>query len=806
MVLNNLPQQPTPFIGRQAELDAILQLLTDSGCRLLTLVGSGGMGKTRLTLEVGRLMLSSPDSVFPDGVYFVPLQSVTAADFVPSVVANVLDIPFYKGGDPQEQVLCHLAPKNLLLILDNVEHLLDSVPFISDMLVRAPGVKLLATSREAFNLQEEWLYPVTGMQFPEQSDSEDCDEYSAVQLFIQHARRIRPDFDLAAEREGIIRICRLVDGMPLALELAAVWVRTLSCAEIADEIERGLDILETSTRNMPERHRNMRVMLEQSWNLLSEAEQTVFKKLSIFQGGFTRSAAETVAGATVRVLSALVNKSLLRRNAAGRYDMHELLRQYGMEKLDEASSAAARDLHSAYYADFLAQNWHTLRSSEQSSAMHIIAAEIENIRVAWLHMVNQRKYNEINQSACAIWYYHLISFREQDGLEMLTKAVAMVREADSAQKRLLGSLLIFLGSLHDERGDRPEGLSALKEGLSLLETVGSVEDHIIAYNSLAHHYIGQYGWELNEADRVAVREVVQLADSNLDRVRHYGEVWWIAECLYTRAALALVEGRFEDARQWGEEGLKMAQSSGDNGLTGLLAGPFLGRVLERLGDYTAAKEMRQYSNKLYESGGYHIEMSWNYQGLGYIAFLEKDYAKAHVYFQQSLRLFLEIRGHPERNAQLCQAMFNVGKLWAAAGQFERAVILFNAIAEQEEVMRRVKAWANEERDKLRYELTPERFTTAVAASKSLDIEALAGTYLTEESLLGALGDASAGLSEREHEILRLAADGLSNREIADKLIFSVGTVKWYMNQIYSKLGVGSRTKAIARARSLNLLD
>lgn len=806
--MNNLPLQPTPFVGRQPELDAIAALLADPACRLLTLVGPGGMGKTRLSLEVGRMVSDGHTDYCPDNVCFVPLQPVMSADFIPSAIASLLDIPFYQGGDPLEQVLYYLSDKHLLLILDNFEHLLDGLPLLSAILARAPEVKVLATSREAFNLQEEWLYAVEGMRFPESTNTDDCEDFSAVRLFTQHARRIRPDFDLEGEREGVVRICRLVEGMPLALELAAVWVRTLSCAEIADEIERGLDILDTPTRNMPERHRNMRVMLEQSWKQLSEAERTVFKKLSVFQGGFTRAAAEVAAGASVRMLSALVNKSLLRRGSNGRYDMHELLRQYAAEQLDPAASQAVRDLHAAYYAGFLAHHWDTLRSQEQAGALQAITQEIENIRAAWYYMIEQQKFAELAQAIYALWYYLLVSYREKDGLEMFGKALDMLRSAPKVAEaqRLLGIVLIFLGDLYDESFHDQEARTPLEEGMALLQVHGTDEDRLQAQNSMVHFLVGEYGWSRNIGTQAVKAETVRMADENLKLARAKGNPWWIAECLYSRALLAMSDEKYEDARCWGEESLKVAQTCGDLGLIGLLAGPFLGRLLELLGVYDEAKELRLYSNRVYSEGGHQFQRGWNYQGIGYIAFLQKSYDEARLNYQQSLKIYLGMCGHPNRTEQLIQSLFNVGKLWAAEGHLERAVTLFSAIFCHPQAMERVHDWSNEEMGLLREKLSADRYSAAFEAGKTLDIETTAEAFLAEQTASGTAARQPDGLTDREHEILQLAADGLSNREIADRLIFSVGTVKWYMNQIYSKLGVGSRTQAVARARAKQLLN
>src|SRR5713226_6783247 len=240
---SNLPVQSAPFVGRTQELAQILSLLDNPACRLLTLVGPGGIGKTRLLLEAGAMASTGEDVTFPDGVYFVPLQSLISPDSILCTVAEAVGLQFYSGGDPQQQLIDFFRAKSSLLLLDNFEHLLDGVGLISDLLAGAAHVKILITSREILDLQEEWLYPVKGMPFPHDDDAADIDRYSAVQLFTQSARRARPDFSLEAERHAVLRICKLVGGLPLALEMTAAWLKRLPSDEIVRELERGLDIL-----------------------------------------------------------------------------------------------------------------------------------------------------------------------------------------------------------------------------------------------------------------------------------------------------------------------------------------------------------------------------------------------------------------------------------------------------------------------------------------------------------------------------------------------------------------------------------
>ena len=280
----NFLQQPTPFIGRTAEVSEITGLLTDPNCCLLTLVGLGGIGKTRLAIQAARQLQAH----FTHGVHFVPLQPVRSANFLVSAIADALDKPLPGPAEPETQLSNYLHDKEILLILDNFEHLLPQggAEQLTRILSRAPKLKLLVTSREVLNLQEEWLYPVRGLPFPKNGQTDRLETYDAVRLFVERAQRVRRDFALAEEQAGVVRICHLVEGMPLALEIAASWTKTVSCEVIAGEIERNFNFLTTELRNMPERHRRMQAIFDQSWKLLTTAEQDVFKQLSVFQGGF----------------------------------------------------------------------------------------------------------------------------------------------------------------------------------------------------------------------------------------------------------------------------------------------------------------------------------------------------------------------------------------------------------------------------------------------------------------------------------------------------------------------------------------
>src|SRR4051794_34428737 len=362
--MKNLPLPRTSFVGRASELEAIDRLLENPDCRLLTLVGPGGAGKTRLALEAAARRVDR----YQHGVHFVPLASVSSPDFLAPALAESIQFAVdgaHSGFSAQEQLLDYLSERCTLLVLDNFEHLVEGSGLLSELVDRAPHVELLTTSRERLNVQSEWVLDVEGLGVAENGNG----NASAVRLFVERAKQVVPGFavDDAAE---VLRICRLVDGMPLGIELAASWVSVLSCTEIADEIEGSIDFLATSKRDVPERHRSLRAAIDQSWRLLTDEQRGAFSRLSVFRGSFDRAAAIAVTGADLRLLSELVAKSLLRRPDFGRFELHELLRQYAAEQLTASpgEEAAARERHAGHYAAMLLERQAALLGPELAVA------------------------------------------------------------------------------------------------------------------------------------------------------------------------------------------------------------------------------------------------------------------------------------------------------------------------------------------------------------------------------------------------------------------------------------------------------
>ncbi len=394
--LHNLPAHFLSFVGRESEIVEIIHLLQATDCRLLTLVGTGGVGKTRLAIEAIHCMAEED---YQHGIYYVPLALLTSAQEIVTLIIEVLGILIGDDGTPQEELVKFLSQKHLLLVLDNFEHVLDGVDLVTHILHDTSYVKILTTSREPLNLSLEHIWHVKGLPYPdtESLDEAQIEHYSALKLFRDRAIQVQRNTPHDEDDHSMIQICRLVDGLPLAIELATSWIHTLSYQDILTHIEAGIDILSTRRRDIAPRHHSIRAVFDHSWDLLTPDEQAVFPCLSVFRGGFTRDAAEKVADASLNTLSGLVEKSMVRHNN-GRYDLHELVRQYGEEKLnDTGNKAHIQEKHMHYYADFMDARREDIKGKRQLESLDEIHTDFDNLRLAWNRAISESQLDTLQK-------------------------------------------------------------------------------------------------------------------------------------------------------------------------------------------------------------------------------------------------------------------------------------------------------------------------------------------------------------------------------------------------------------------------
>lgn len=844
--MDHLPRQLTRFVGRSREVCELSGLLADPACRLLTLVGPGGIGKTRLAIETA----SRVAPYFPDGVWFVPLHAVQTSVLLSQAIADALNLPLAGQADPLAQVLRLLRDKHLLLILDTFEHLVEEPGLLNAMLSTTSGLKLLVTSREVLHLQEEWLYPVGGLATPPaDAPRTDWQAYDAVQLFVERVRRVRRDFAPTEEAADIVRICRLVEGMPLALELAADWLRTLTCAEVALEIQRGLDVLATTLRDMPERHRSMRAVFDYSWQRLTPAERAVFARLSVFRGGFRRADAEAVAGATLPTLSALVDRALVRWEPdTRRYQVHELLRQYAAERLGQspADAAAAQQRHCAHFADLLQARFNAILGGRQKEAAAEIEAELDNVRAAWQWAVAQPDIAALRSMAPVLAEFFQIQSRYVEGADAFEAAVHRLTQGAGPARHdpVLALLLTYQGAFYIRLGRIAEAEPLLREAQALYRRLdvpplpGQSTDPAFPLGIIAlirgdyatAMQLGEQAHQTSEVHNHALnrelacyllaRAAMGLGDytaahghahTACEITRQTGDHWFMAYCLNTLGDVACTRGEYEAARAHYEASYAIRQDFNDpEGMAVALSA--LGAVAAAQGNHAEALRLCEQSRVLYAQIGDRGGLATALNGLGLAALALGDDATARQHLHQALQLALEIRYVP----CLLAICFSVGRLLLQTGAVAQGLDLLAVVQRHSASPPLLRAQVQQLFSHARTDLAPAFLARTDADYAPEELDTLARNlhaHLTPAMLPAPVAHPATALpalpeplSDRELDVLRLIAAGLKNQAIAGRLDISLNTVKTHINNIYGKLGVASRVQAVTRARALGLLE
>lgn len=427
----NLPPQPLSFVGREPEIAELSVLLGKPDCQLITIAGPGGCGKTRLAVEVAR----SKTHDFEDGVWFVPLASVTTADTLIAAISSALGLGFTAGTKPpRDELLEHLRERRLLLLLDNFEQLVHAVGVIEDILTTAPSCKLLVTSRQALNLAWEWPFWLAGMAYPDNAETDHLESYSAVQLFVERARRVRHVFSIRDDPAGIVQICQMVEGLPLGIEIAASWLRVMSCQQITQELTQ-LEVMYTPVER---RHRSLRALFENAWERLSEPEQRMIMRLSVFRGGFRLDTAEAVASITVTALAALVNQSLIRADyLTGRFDMHQLFRDFAQAQLHSfpAEEQLARERHAQYYLGMLHAFDHSPEDGQPRISFEDILPDIDNVRAAWEWAVTYQRMDLISQGCAGLGNIYALASYHHEALATFQHALSSLEDVPPSGER-----------------------------------------------------------------------------------------------------------------------------------------------------------------------------------------------------------------------------------------------------------------------------------------------------------------------------------------------------------------------------------
>ena len=457
--LHNLPIKLTPFVGRKKERDEIAALLADPVVRLLTIVAPGGMGKTRLAISSAEEHIGS----FADGIWFIAFETLENPDNFVFHIAEGLDFKFFGQDDPKEQLFNYLKEKEMLLVTDNLEHILEGVTFISQLLEHSPATKVLATSREILDLHAEHVYELSGLNL----DEEQAEESEAVRLFVQSVQQRDKAFEFRPENaDAVTLICELVAGMPLALELAASWLRVLSLEDVVEELKESIDILESQTRDRPDRQQSIRTIFDYSWSLLSKQEQAALSKLAVFHGGFDRKSAKEVTQTSVPILLGLCNKSFIRKEQNGRYTQHPLMWQYVREKFKKLEdSKDIKQQHAAFFANFLYEREWALQGLDSVRIQGEIDDELANILDAWDWLLTEQNQDLLLKSLWALSEFYRNEYRVDEAIDFYQKSLERTNPNSILYARLLHRLGFTLGN----KGDFEASYEALHKSLEICQ-------------------------------------------------------------------------------------------------------------------------------------------------------------------------------------------------------------------------------------------------------------------------------------------------------------------------------------------------
>jgi predicted ATPase/DNA-binding SARP family transcriptional activator len=600
--LVNFPILTPAFVGREQELVELVRLITASEARLISLVGPGGIGKTSLAVHFA----SSITKYFPDGVFFISLASIQDADYIPILLAEVLKFSFYGSTNHAEQLGRYLHRMKVLLVIDNFEHMRgEGTKVLATILSQTHFLKIIVATRERLNMVAETILEVHGLPVPMDTTDENAQEYSSVKLFVQNAKKTLPKFPPQDNLEAIIRICQIVDGIPLAILLASSWVRVFSCVEIASEIKKNYNFLSTSAIDVDYRHSSLRAVFDQSWALLSSEERKILQRLSVFKSEFSIQAAHQICDAAPLSLSSLADKSLLTRQVDHRYEMLATFNQYVAEKLENDSLEKKNTIEKFcdYYANYCAQKHKLFMTSQQQSALDEMTLEIENIRTAWNLLVETDRWDVINQVKEALLAYHVMLGNAIQGRELYRLVLVKLNKLNDPGLELFTSSMLQLFSwMTIKNGFISEGLEGLSESLVIFRRYNSAWE--IAMTLM---FVAEASRSLGHRQQAMenIEEAIQILCSNAVPETNYS-IAITAHCRSLYGILLMDLGEYDQAYD------NMSESLATHNRIGTYYGTIhplmaLGRLAYIRGDFNKSLDLflqaMETANKIYDRRG-----------------------------------------------------------------------------------------------------------------------------------------------------------------------------------------------------------
>src|SRR5829696_5142297 len=763
---NNLPLELSSFVGREKELAEVKRLLGET--RLLTLTGSGGCGKTRLALAAATDLLEE----FEEGVWLVELAPLADPSLVAQAVAATLGVREQPGRLPTETLSNYLGSKKVLLVLDNCEHLIDACAELAEALLRfCPELRVLATSREALGSVGEVAWPVPSLSLPDLRrlpDIGSLPSYEATRLFVERAVAANPTFALTEQNAtAVAQVCYQLDGIPLAIELAAARTKVLAVEEVADRLDDCFRLLSAGSRTAMPRQHTLHATMDWSHELLSRKERTLFRRLSVFAGGFSLEAAESVCiGEDVErdevlgLLSHLVDKSLVavwEKDGETRYRLLETVRQYGREKLSESGEEGhLRERHAGYYLALAAKAEPELKGAGQVEWLKRFEWEHDNLRAAISWSLERRNLQDAAQLGWALWLFWWIRGHFAEGRRLMEEALSVHGSAAMpASARAQG--LFVAGTMACGQGDHSSAEPLLEESVTLFREVGDTRGVAYALDSAAVLAITQEQYERG----------IDYSEEAADLFLDVGDKWGAAPMLGCSAVGWLNRGDHGRAKSLAEQGLRLCRETGDKHGTSIALCTLAG-----------------------------------------VAQAERNYERARDLFEEGLAVSVKLGNE----ADVVHCLEGLASVAAAGGNTVRGARLWGAA---EALLEKIEAVYTYVPDRALY----RRQVAERALIDEAEWETEWGegrTMATEQAIEYALNHSAtpetaaletnpAGLSAREAEVLHLVATELTNAEVAEKLFLSSRTVDWHLSSIYRKLGLHSRTEATRFAAEHDLL-